>query len=75
MSSPRPLNQKGETASKNDSENKDKWTATVENSNGLTLIFTAVDKDVIKDDEYPDYKRCDGMLTSFKSKKWEFEVI
>jgi len=47
-----------------DTMNKDKWTATVENPNGLTLIFTAIDKGVIKDDEYPDYKRCDGMLTS-----------
>jgi hypothetical protein len=44
--------------------NKDQWTATVENPNGLSLIFTAIDKGVIKDYEYSDYERCDGMLTS-----------
>jgi len=47
-----------------DTINKDKWTATVENPNGFTLIFTAIDKGVIKDDEYSGYERCDGMLTS-----------
>ena len=44
--------------------NKDKWIATVENPNGLTLVFTAIDKGVIKNGEYSDYERCDGMLTS-----------
>jgi len=47
-----------------DTINKNKWTATVENPNGFTLIFTAIDKGVIKDDEYSSYERCDGMLTS-----------
>jgi len=47
-----------------DTINKNKWTATVENPKGLTLIFTAIDKGVIKDDEYSGYERCDGMLTS-----------
>ncbi|GBU27564.1 hypothetical protein R84B8_01098 [Treponema sp. R8-4-B8] len=47
-----------------DTINKEKWTASVENPNGLTLIFTAIDKGVIKDNEYSGYERCDGMLTS-----------
>jgi hypothetical protein len=52
------------TAAFTDTMNKDKWIATVENPNGLTLVFTAIDKGVIKDDEYPGNERCDGMLTS-----------
>jgi len=44
--------------------NKDKWTATIENPEGLALIFTAIDKGVIKNNEYSGYERCDGMLTS-----------
>jgi hypothetical protein len=47
-----------------DTMDRDKWTATVENPNGLALIFTAIDKGVIKDDECPGHERCDGMLTS-----------
>jgi hypothetical protein len=49
-----------------DKTDKTKWIATVENPDGLTLIFTAIDKGVIKDDEYLGYERCDGMLTSSK---------
>jgi len=52
------------TAAFTDTTNKDKWVATVENPNGLTLIFTAIDKGVIKDNECSGYERCDGMLTS-----------
>jgi len=47
-----------------DTMNKDRWIATVVNPNGLTLVFTAIDKGVIKNDEYSGYERCDGMLTS-----------
>jgi hypothetical protein len=47
-----------------DKTDKNKWIATVENPNGLTLIFTAIDNGVIKHDEYVGYRRCDGMLTS-----------
>jgi hypothetical protein len=49
-----------------DKTDKNKWIATVENPDGLTLFFTAIDKGVIKDDEYLGHKRCDGMLTSDK---------
>jgi hypothetical protein len=49
-----------------DKTDKNKWIATVENPDGLTLIFTVIDKGVIKDDEYSGYRRCDGMLTSSK---------
>jgi hypothetical protein len=41
-----------------------KWVATVKNDNGKTLVFTAVDKCVIKDHEEIGRGRCDGMLTS-----------
>ena len=47
-----------------DTINNDKWIATVENPDGLEIIFTAIDKGVIKDDECPGLGRCDGMLTS-----------
>jgi hypothetical protein len=42
----------------------EKWIATVKNSNSSTLIFTAIDKCVIKDHEEKERGRCDGMLTS-----------
>ena len=44
--------------------NRKKWIADVENPNGITLTFTAIDKGIIKDEEYPGQKRCDGMLVS-----------
>jgi hypothetical protein len=56
-------NEDGNIAFTNKTDKK-KWIATVENPDGLTLIFTAIDKGVIKDDEYSSYERCDGMLTS-----------
>ena len=52
------------TAAFIDTMNKDKWIATVKNPYRHTLIFTAIDKGVIKDNEYSGYERCDGMLTS-----------
>ena len=44
--------------------NAEKWIATVKNDNEVELTFTAVDKCIINDDEYPERGRCDGMLTS-----------
>lgn len=41
-----------------------KWIATVKNDNNKSLVFTAIDKCIIKDYEYPSQGRCDGMLTS-----------
>jgi hypothetical protein len=47
-----------------DCENPDAWIVAVENKRRLALIFTAVDKCVIKDGEAEESGRCDGMLTS-----------
>lgn len=41
-----------------------KWTAKVVNKNSLPVLFTAVDKCVLLDDELPGRGRCDGMLTA-----------
>jgi len=41
-----------------------KWIATVQNDRNKSLIFTAIDKCVLNDDEEPDRGRCDGMLIS-----------
>ena len=41
-----------------------KWTAIVKNDNRRDLIFIAIDKCVIKDNEEAGRGRCDGMLTS-----------
>lgn len=40
------------------------WVATVENKNKVQLTFTAIDKCVLKDDDFKGRERCDGMLTS-----------
>jgi len=42
----------------------DKWIATVKNERNVKLVFTAIDKCIIKDNEYPRRGRCDGMLTT-----------
>jgi hypothetical protein len=42
----------------------DSWIATVKNEKSKVLIFTAIDKCVIKDREEVDRGRCDAMLTS-----------
>jgi len=55
--------QKGEKAYSN-AINKETWIATVQNSNGIELHFTPIDKCLINDQEYPNKGRCDGMLTS-----------
>lgn len=44
--------------------NRNKWIATVRNVNQKEIVFTAIDKCVIKDNEYPGRGRCDGMLTA-----------
>ncbi len=47
-----------------DVNDQTKWTAVVKNENSKDLIFTAIDKCVIKDNEQQGRGRCDGMLTS-----------
>ncbi|GHT97065.1 hypothetical protein FACS1894142_0650 [Spirochaetia bacterium] len=47
-----------------DTANKKKWIATVQSEKPLQVIFTAIDKGVIKDNEYQGRGRCDGMLTT-----------
>jgi hypothetical protein len=41
-----------------------KWIATVKNAQNKPLVFTAIDKCIIKDNEETGRGRCDGMLTS-----------
>lgn len=45
-------------------DNPDTWIAEVKNSNKLNVVFTAIDKCVIHDNEFPNRGRCDGMLTT-----------
>jgi len=47
-----------------DTANPDKWIATIHNDQALELVFTAVDKCLLQNNEYPGRGRCDGMLTS-----------
>ena len=47
-----------------DTNNSAKWIATVKNDRNKQLVFTAIDKCVIKDNEYQGRGRCDGMITS-----------
>lgn len=47
-----------------DTANPDKWIATIHNDQALELVFTAVDKCLLQDNEYKGRGRCDGMLTS-----------
>jgi hypothetical protein len=49
-----------------DTNNINNWIATVRNDNNIYLVFTAIDKGVIKDHEETGRGRCDGMLTSDK---------
>ena len=53
----------GEKAYTNADDNT-KWIATVNNKKQKEIIFTAIDKCVIKDYEHQGRGRCDGMLTS-----------
>ncbi len=45
-------------------DNPNSWIATVKNDKRKTLVFTAIDKCVIKDGEEVGRGRCDAMLTS-----------
>lgn len=56
-------NQDGTKAYTNLNDNS-LWIAEVKNDGNIQLIFTAIDKCVIKDDEEVQRGRCDGMLTS-----------
>lgn len=49
-----------------DLQNPDEWTARVRNDQAIPVVFTAIDKCVILDDEHPERGRCDGMLTTEK---------
>lgn len=56
-------NQDGTKAYSN-TENPERWIATVINDKALILTFTPVDKCLMQDNDYPDRRRCDGILTS-----------
>lgn len=47
-----------------DTQDSDKWVATVENPAQRAVIFTAIDKCVIQDHEERGRGRCDGMLST-----------
>jgi len=42
------------------------WIATVKNNSNEAVVFTAIDKCVIQDNQFPGRGRCDGMLTNSK---------
>jgi hypothetical protein len=46
------------------SENPEKWMATVRNDKSINLVFTPVDNCLIKSNELAGRGRCDGLLTS-----------
>ena len=45
-------------------DDPEKWIAKVKNDNKKELVFTAIDKCIINDEEHIGRGRCDGMLTS-----------
>lgn len=47
-----------------DPESEETWIATVKNPDGKAVLFTAIDKCVIKDTEENNRGRCDCMLTT-----------
>lgn len=47
-------------------DNPDIWIAKVKNSGAVEVVFTAIDKCVIQDNQYPGRGRCDAMLTTSK---------
>ncbi len=49
-----------------DENNPDLWGATVVNEKEYEIIFTAIDKCIIHDNEYKGRGRCEGMLTTDK---------
>jgi hypothetical protein len=56
-------NQNGTKAYSN-IDNPSQWIASVINKGKIDVIFTAIDKCLIKDDEFEGMGRCDGMLTT-----------
>lgn len=68
-----------------DTANSETWIAEVKNNNNLDIIFTAVDKCVLQDNEHKGRGRCDGMLTTAnhlylvelkdKEPPWQSEAI
>jgi hypothetical protein len=68
-----------------DRNNPDKWIAIVTNRKKISLVFTAIDDGVIRNDEEPERGRCDGMLASDEHivfvelkdqrKNWKSEAI
>jgi hypothetical protein len=47
-----------------DRDDQNKWIAIIKNKRKINLVFTAIDKGVIKDNEELGRGRCDGMFTS-----------
>ena len=47
-----------------DNSNLETWIAEVKNDSNLEIVFTAIDKCVLQDNEYKGRGRCDGMLTT-----------
>ncbi|RZK21163.1 MAG: hypothetical protein EOO43_10745 [Flavobacterium sp.] len=47
-----------------DTTDSSKWIATVLNDSRQEVVFTAIDKCVLHDNEYTGQGRCDGMLTT-----------
>ncbi|GHV11206.1 hypothetical protein AGMMS49938_01490 [Fibrobacterales bacterium] len=47
-----------------DRRDKSKWIATITNGKSFKLIFTAIDKGVMKDTEFTNKPRCEGMIIS-----------
>lgn len=47
-------------------DNPDSWIARVKNNSEEGVVFTAIDKCVIQDDQYRGRGRCDAMLTTSK---------
>ena len=56
-------NQNGEKAFSN-SDNPSIWIATVKNEEAKDIVFTPIDKCIIKDNELTGHGRCDGLLTT-----------
>lgn len=45
-------------------DNQDSWIAKVKNDSKQEVVFTAIDKCVLNDQDFPGRGRCDGMLTT-----------
>jgi len=52
------------TKAYSDMKNRTKWVVAVRNPKMVEIVFTAIDKCIIMDNEFHDLKRCDGMLTT-----------